>query len=229
MLDHAADEKKPIIFITDDRKFDWWLEHSGRTIGPRPELVHEMKARAGVPFHMYSSNRFIEYAQELLELTGREAAEAVEEIAKVSVTAAPTTLGSVLNTIFSYILSAADYQKALELYAGPHRTLSAFITIAERPQTLAEISHAIVADEKWTDSILTGLSENGLVYRQEGWPNTYHLTDYGRSIKIALDQLPPEVKEEAFREKWLQREELLSDERASGGGSGGGSGDQGTS
>lgn len=30
-------------------------------------------------------------------------------------------------------------------------------------------------------------------------------------IKAALDQLPPEVKEETFREKWQRREELLSE------------------
>jgi hypothetical protein len=209
VMDYAVVAKKPILFVTDDRKSDWWLEHGGRTLGPRPELVHEIKSKADVLFYMYPSDRFIEYAQGALGVKGPEAAEALKEIASVSVSATPSPLKELITTFFTHIASASDYEKALELYSGPQRTLTAFITLAERPQTLAEISQIIVADGKWTDAILGGLIENGLVYRQEGWPNTYHLTDYGRRIRSALDQLPTEVKEESFHETWMRREEIL--------------------
>ncbi|BAZ86876.1 hypothetical protein NIES806_30930 [Dolichospermum compactum NIES-806] len=48
LIDYAKSEKKPIIFVTDDDKEDWWLESGGKTISPRPELVQEMLTEAGV-------------------------------------------------------------------------------------------------------------------------------------------------------------------------------------
>jgi hypothetical protein len=56
-----------IAFVTDDDKDDWWWTYKGKTIGPRPELVAEIRNEAGVSvFHMYNSPRFLKYAQEYL-------------------------------------------------------------------------------------------------------------------------------------------------------------------
>lgn len=50
---------QPLILITDDLKEDWvWREH-GQMIGPRPELIEELKERGGIPFHLYSSTQFL--------------------------------------------------------------------------------------------------------------------------------------------------------------------------
>lgn len=59
LLDHARSQKKPLLFITDDRKEDWWLIHRGKTIGPRPELVQEMQVKADAVFYMYQTDQFI--------------------------------------------------------------------------------------------------------------------------------------------------------------------------
>jgi hypothetical protein len=66
-IDKATDTKKPIILVTDDRKDDWWWTFKGRTIGPRPELVSEIRSEAGVSFYIYRSDQFMEYAQEYLQ------------------------------------------------------------------------------------------------------------------------------------------------------------------
>lgn len=43
LIDKAAADKKPIIFVTDDAKEDWWWKQpNNKTIGPRPELVAEI-------------------------------------------------------------------------------------------------------------------------------------------------------------------------------------------
>jgi hypothetical protein len=55
----AKESKKPLILVTDDQKTDWWLEQSGRTIGPRPELIEEFLQEAGERFWMYSVDRFL--------------------------------------------------------------------------------------------------------------------------------------------------------------------------
>lgn len=82
LLDYATQHKKPIVFITDDKKDDWWHRHKGQTIGPRPELVHEMRAVADVEFYMYTPDRFLAYAESYFHLSKQD--EAIEEAREVS-------------------------------------------------------------------------------------------------------------------------------------------------
>lgn len=64
----AVKQKRDIILITDERKIDWWWKiKDGRNMGPRQELVEEIKKIAGVEFHMYSSERFLSYGQTYLK------------------------------------------------------------------------------------------------------------------------------------------------------------------
>ncbi len=64
LLDQARTQKnRPIIFVTDDQKVDWWWKESGQPVGPRPELIAEMK-RAGNAFYMYDPRNFMKHAAE---------------------------------------------------------------------------------------------------------------------------------------------------------------------
>ena len=52
------------------------------TYGPRPELVAEFLAKAGVGLHIYNPERFIEYAQDYLKQTiSKNALQEIEELA----------------------------------------------------------------------------------------------------------------------------------------------------
>ncbi len=62
IIDKAKDIKKPVIFISGDVKEDWWLEKDGKRICPLPQLKKEMFDKAGVDFHIYTADRFLEYA-----------------------------------------------------------------------------------------------------------------------------------------------------------------------
>ena len=64
ILDFAKEKKKPIIFVIDDRKEDWWQIECGETLGPRFELKRELLDFAKVEFHMYNADRFLEKASE---------------------------------------------------------------------------------------------------------------------------------------------------------------------
>lgn len=62
-----ADETKadaPMIFVTDDRKEDWWRIEQGQPLGPHPELAEEMAAKGGKPFWIYSVGRFVQIVAE---------------------------------------------------------------------------------------------------------------------------------------------------------------------
>ncbi len=83
IIEHAKKMKKPVIFVTDDRKDDWWKKFRGETVGPRPELVQEMKSEANIPFYMYQADRFIERAgQYVQQEIAEEVLQEVKEVAE---------------------------------------------------------------------------------------------------------------------------------------------------
>lgn len=84
LIDKAIETKKPIIFITEDLKEDWWLRVSGKTIGPKPELISEIEKKANVDFYMYASGQFIGYAAKHLKASSaKNINTAIEEIQEV--------------------------------------------------------------------------------------------------------------------------------------------------
>lgn len=59
-------EKRPdesLILITGDTKPDWYLTHSGKTLGPRTELVAEYRTHAGAgTYHQMTLDSFLHHA-----------------------------------------------------------------------------------------------------------------------------------------------------------------------
>ncbi|MCS4261120.1 hypothetical protein EDF83_0571 [Pseudomonas protegens] len=83
LMDYSKLVGRGVIFVTGDVKEDWWLRHSGKTIGPLPELIEEFMFKTSQQFHMYQPDRFLEYANNFLQ---QEASpDAVEEIRDVTV------------------------------------------------------------------------------------------------------------------------------------------------
>ncbi len=66
ILDHAKSENLPIIFVTSERKEDWWEQISGITTGPRPELLKEAIEHSGQRVLIYQTERFLECALQRL-------------------------------------------------------------------------------------------------------------------------------------------------------------------
>ena len=89
ILDKAKTEEVDIIFITDDSKGDWWNITSGRTIGPRYELINEFSFETQKKLVMYNTQRFMKYASSFLEselsdTTKKELKELADSIEFVS-------------------------------------------------------------------------------------------------------------------------------------------------
>lgn len=57
----------PILLITGDKKDDWYLKELGLTIGPRPELIEEIKKNKDNLFYIYPTDKFLEYSKEYLQ------------------------------------------------------------------------------------------------------------------------------------------------------------------
>lgn len=81
LLSHAA--KTPgssVVLVTGDKKDDWWWKEDGKTLGPLPQLVQEIKSSAQVDlFWMYSADQFLEHAETHLKAT-EVTPEAVEQV-----------------------------------------------------------------------------------------------------------------------------------------------------
>jgi hypothetical protein len=78
LLDHAKLRQQPVIFVTDDRKEDWWYRPHGKVYGPARGLIREMHDIANVAFYMYPHDRFIEFAKQHLGVNVQS--ETIEEV-----------------------------------------------------------------------------------------------------------------------------------------------------
>lgn len=67
ILDKIREEKRPVLFITDDTKDDWWWKFNGQVIGPRPELIEELLAETEQVGYLYRSDQFMSFAEQYLK------------------------------------------------------------------------------------------------------------------------------------------------------------------
>ena len=79
MIEKAKADKRPIIFVTDDGKSDWWHIHHGKKIGPHPYLVEEFLRETNEQFHIYELPQFLRYAADTGSAIQPEAVERIEE------------------------------------------------------------------------------------------------------------------------------------------------------
>lgn len=79
---------KPLLFVTGDVKEDWFQTTMGLTIGPRPELIEEIKKHKDILFYMYPIDTFLRRAKndlniDLNEGTLSEVEEIINESRKI--------------------------------------------------------------------------------------------------------------------------------------------------
>ncbi len=84
IIEKSKVEKCHIILITGDVKEDWFLKHSGKTIGPRPELIHEFRTETNKLFYAYPTNQFLEFSN--IYFKSNIDKEVIDEVEKVIVT-----------------------------------------------------------------------------------------------------------------------------------------------
>ena len=120
IIDKAKVENKPVIFITDDRKGDWWLECAGKTISPHPKLLCEFTSKTKNNCHFYKPFQFLSFSNEYLcsdineeiikevENTRQQYKPLYEEIHIELFTYAQSSKNSVVD--FVELLRSAGYQ-----------------------------------------------------------------------------------------------------------------------
>jgi len=87
LISHAKSQnKKYVLFVTSDRKEDWWWKEKGKTIGPRSELCREIYREGDVEvFWMYSAVQFLENSKKYTKIeVSDEAVNELKEVARIS-------------------------------------------------------------------------------------------------------------------------------------------------
>jgi len=81
IIDHGVSVAKPVILVTSETKEDWWESVSGKTLGPRLELIKEAKGRGVKNIIIYKTDGFI---NKYSEIKGNKLdEEAIEEIRNI--------------------------------------------------------------------------------------------------------------------------------------------------
>jgi len=83
MIAFAKNKQKPLIFVTGDEKEDWWLLNEGKRIMPLPQLRREMRLEAGVDFHAYTADNFLEEYNKGRDGGGKIDSEAIDEVRRL--------------------------------------------------------------------------------------------------------------------------------------------------
>jgi hypothetical protein len=68
ILAYCKQQQRPLIFVTDDEKDDWWRDVRGQKRGPRAELMMEFFNETQQPLLMYTMDRFMENAASVLDI-----------------------------------------------------------------------------------------------------------------------------------------------------------------
>lgn len=111
ILEKSKSEKKSVILISDERKEDWiWKLKNGKTIGPRQELIEEMKTFSGKNFHIYSSERFLNFGQMYLEENVND--KAIQEIENIKKSDLDAEIRELKKLSERAILKSKEGQKA---------------------------------------------------------------------------------------------------------------------
>ena len=65
IIQKSKDDKKPVLFVTDDTKEDWFIRFRGKTYGPHPLLLNEFHELTGRKIYIYTLEKFLENSEKL--------------------------------------------------------------------------------------------------------------------------------------------------------------------
>jgi len=208
LLNYTKNKKLPLIFITDDRKEDWWTIEKGKTIRPREELIKEFFDFTGIRILIYNADHFLTYAKErgLLPELKEETIEEVKDI-RVSDEKYYTSLSDILTaqtntskTIYELIGSDPFRPTDLSDILGTQYKVSKDISDLLKEQTYNPVYISdIIKSQKETSKSIAELFREPSYYPQnlseilkEQKRNTESISDFLGTKKV--EALVPKKK-----------------------------------
>ncbi|MBY0115924.1 PIN-like domain-containing protein [Paenibacillus sp. FSL L8-0435] len=170
ILKYAKTNKKPIIFVTDDEKEDWWRVLKGKKMGPRLELIDEFSTEVSLdetnklPFHMYTGDTFLHYAAK--KYLNEELTSSVEEAKDVRLS---------IDEFTAEQLSLAGLTNDQEEYIG------------EMIKTAMALNSELGRAAQDQFDVLQNKSDNDISYR---------LKNYSLDMNVLIDWLEVKINNE---------------------------------
>ena len=109
-IQHCKDQKKHLIFVTDDHKPDWWEKVEGKN-APRKELIKEFVNNTGCDILIYDSQRFLEYAKANNDY--KVSSKTIKEIGKVRTLTWRNW--QAMTEAFAKLYDSLDYDQQLDI------------------------------------------------------------------------------------------------------------------
>ncbi len=129
---HNDRPARPTLFVTSDRKDDWWRRQGDSLVGPRTELIREHLNVVGTDFLMYTPDQFLQDARTYLEI--RVASETIVDVRRAAYSsAAIDSLVAQRMVLPERMVRVAALSKVYEsLRAGTLRRAQDLIDFTER-------------------------------------------------------------------------------------------------
>jgi PIN like domain len=187
---------KYIIFVTDDQKEDWWwiVDSRGKkTIGPRPELTNEIRAKAGVDgFYMYNPERFLEYAKTKLGAQVKE--ESIEQVRDIAaLNRRQTSVASIRHfgllaerAALHWLRSSHDNETVIENERG----FPDFIVINEATGRKVGYEVKALREPLWAHRLVQDVQYRAFFEVSEGRLSEFFLILIGDSLPTAERMIP---------------------------------------
>lgn len=179
LLDHVEkSEVKCVLFVTSEKKSDWWWREHGRTLGPHPALRSEMGDRGKAElFWMYSTDQFLEYSGRYTEI--KVSAKSVKEVKEVQ-------------------LIHSDLRES--------NVFNALMPTTESTDLSAHLGYGILAEEAVLAS-LSNIFPDCQIVQNKGFPDFIVITDNESKLgyevstftKLTGAFLPSSLREAALR------------------------------
>jgi hypothetical protein len=136
----AKKYKKPIIFVTDDNKRDWWRSASsgkGALLGPSIELISEFLEKAKQRCWIYNSESFLKYAGPKFKGISESSVNEVREASKESRRA----IQSSIETPLMLAIKKAQEQRTAAIDAAIQEKLKTAFTLSPIQLILENLRH----------------------------------------------------------------------------------------
>lgn len=175
LLRHAHETAKPIVFVTNEKKEDWWLIQSGQTVGPHPLLRQEMMEETGQVYYAYTIEKFVEYG--VPEIQKRKLEKRAEADAKT----AERTAAAVLREAST----GSSWSEVLQnISDSTHiNALSALLEASRTPGLAPEVKNWMSAID---DSVRAKALNEALWQKVLGGEQTAMFSGLGESLQGAL-------------------------------------------
>jgi predicted nucleic acid-binding protein len=186
ILEFAKKESRPIIFVTGEKKEDWWVKKNGKIISPHVELTREFHEYVHQPFWMYQTQDFLQKAKDklMVEIDPKsiEETNAIADIELVDEQDNDTLRQAIEQIqIYNSVMHSLDQMKMR------HSELMKAVDQIVKPSVLQQLSDQMKAvDQIVKPSVLQLLSEQIKAVDQIVKPNSVQLLS--EQIK-AVDQI----------------------------------------